>query len=112
MLSEKEIEQRLERALRRVAMGEPMSPDTFRRVSETIRSFRREMLLRHETFLPPLTAVALPSVGFVHVYRADLDRSQIKVVEQNLRRLFPEAPAEEITQALGEAFPDHRSALQ
>lgn len=88
--------------------GRPLDRHTLELVREVIYDHSVRFKQRYGHTFPRMVIIALPSVGRVDLYRADLDDAGIATVILNTARRFPSLPTMEIAAAVLVAWPGYR----
>lgn len=90
--------------------GLPMTERTMRKIEQDLKDIRFRATLKGID-IPKMTAVMIPSVGALEIFRADLDRKGVNIVVVNMTRKFPDLKMDDLVVAIRRAFPDHRASM-
>lgn len=101
-----DVVQRLGAYLERFQQFE-FTPEIVDCIESDVRDVYVQGLLRGVA-VPRMTAVVLPRLRAIEIYRADLNEKGVRTVILNATRKYPEIRMDELVVAVRRAFPDYR----
>ncbi len=87
--------------------GRPMNRYTIHDIENFIQDYRMRDKARGIDF-PKVKVLALPSVSYIQIVRADYDKPDIKNLVLKICATFPSVAMADVVAAIHKAFPDYR----